>query len=98
MADGLGIAGPAKKCRWSRSSDQDPAVCHARSTNNGRKIQESSWPNSLVSDDEDLPPLRSMERVAKLMAKFSSPLPMIGPYIIAEDDVLPPPRAMNEAK
>ena len=71
---------------------------HARSTNNGRKIQESSWPNTLVSDDEDLPPPRSMARVAKPTAKFPSPLPPRGPYIIAEDDVLPPPRAMSEAK
>ncbi len=71
---------------------------HARSTNNGRKIQESSWPNTLVSDDEDLPPPRSMARVAKPTAKFPSPLPMIGPYVVAEDDALPPPRLMSEAK
>src|SRR6266567_8811325 len=98
MADGLGIEGPVKKCRRSGSSDQDPAVRHARSTNTGRKIQESSRPNTLVSDDEDLPPPRSMARVAKPMAKFPSPLPPRGPYIIAKDDVLAPPRAMSEAK
>jgi len=39
-----------------------------------------------------------MARVAKLTAKFPSPLLTRGPYVIAEDDVLPPPWAMSEAK